>query len=117
MRYHERNFYISFRMEDDKELEEMLQLRGFYGLVTNVATTCFGKCVPGRGDLRKLDGDHRQCLANCAVAQLELRMLMSSTLLKRQSMPTFPSSNDSSSKDATDRRAEEMALLLTEQDE
>ena len=73
-----------------EELSEMLQLKAIYGLTTQITEQCFSKCIGGELN-RKLENDQRQCIANCAVNYLTVKMLSSKKLLSSSSAQAFKS--------------------------
>ena len=71
-----------------EELAEMLQLKAIYGLTSQITEQCFSKCIGGELN-RKMENDQRQCIVNCAVNYLTVKMLSAKKLLS--SAQTFKS--------------------------
>jgi hypothetical protein len=82
--------------EETDIVQDLLHLKALYGLTTRLTSKCFQACLGERADLRKLDLEHRQCLAACTVNHLQVRLLVTNLLVQRNSANVFHSKEDGS---------------------
>ena len=71
---------MSSLTEKDAKMATLLQMRGLLELTTQITKRCFDACVTRINP--QLDKSEESCLVNCAANSLQLKLLVTSHIVK-----------------------------------